>query len=108
MCKHLANSNATDDIGRIVDVFRKVINPFENFCLPMNYEIIVETYKQSVANSPAVDIGIRQFIYQECSLLGWLPTTNSPYQPFGTGISTDFFYTICKDVFDNKLVIIYV
>lgn len=99
ICEYLSNSNATNDLDRIVEVFRKITNPSEYFCIPWSYESMVELYKQS-----DVDFGIRQFLYQKCSTLGWLPTTNSPYQPFGSGISTDLFYNYCMDIFDNKLV----
>lgn len=102
LCKFLANANATDDLGRIVEVFRKILYISDEFCIPISYELIIDVYKDSDVESPTVVLGVRQFVYQECSTLGWFPSSNSLYQPFGSGFSVDLFYNICKDTFENK------
>lgn len=101
MCTFLANANATDDLGRLVEVARSIMGS-DVSCAPLTYDLVIETYKQSDENSPVVEFGIRQFVYQECSSLGWFPTSSSPYQPFGAGFSVDLFYNICMDSFEHK------
>lgn len=103
MCRFLANTNATDDLGRLVEVARYIYGT-DTACVEISYELVIETYKDSYEDSPAVQLGVRQFVYQECSALGWFPSSSSSYQPFGSGFSTDLFYNICKDTFGNKLV----
>lgn len=101
----MANSNATDALGKIIDVARDIFSSEDDdYCVEMDYEFLINNYKESEENHPNVQTGLRQFIYLECSSLGWYPTSNSRYQPFGSRFSTDLFYNICKDTFSNKYI----
>lgn len=105
MCRVLANSNASDALGRIIDVGRYIFaSEDDNYCASLDYEFLINSYKESEENHPNVQSGIRQFLYLECSSVGWYPNSNSRYQPFGSSFSTDLFYNICKDTFSNKFV----
>lgn len=102
LCRLLANTNATNDLSRIVEVAREIMLSTVYKCHPITYEHTVEAYKESDWYDGVVFAGVRQIFYQQCAGLGWFPTTNSAYQPFGSGFSTELFYSMCKDTFDNK------
>lgn len=104
LCSILAEADATNDLGRLVILFRKVMD-IDKGCNSLTYEYFVEAYKRSDENSTFITFGDRQFLYQKCSSLGWYPTSSSVYQPFGSGFSTELFYNMCKDIFENKLVV---
>lgn len=44
----------------------------------------------------------RQWFYQTCSELGYFQTSDDPYEVFGQGFSTKFFWQECSDVFGPK------
>jgi len=45
---------------------------------------------------------LRQFVYQECTEYGWFLTTEGGNHPFGTFVTVDGDYKMCKDIFGSS------
>lgn len=81
--------------------FHLSLLPESDECFNVNLNEVVTTYQNEDLTSIIVVYGIRQAVYQQCSTLGWFPTSNSNYQPFGTNVDVGALYAICEGVFGS-------
>lgn len=75
---------------------------FEDLCIALNYNEMLNDTLQTALNSTLVRIGSRQALYQSCNELGWFHSSDSIHQPFGGSFPLDVFNQICGDVFGEN------
>lgn len=87
MC-HLLNQHPKE-----VALSRVAQSTFEPSCIPMDlgwFELFFQLP------------GYREYAYQQCSGLGWIPNTSSPNQPFGGEMPLELFYDTCTALFGKS------
>lgn len=71
------------------------------WCLPLDYDYLMNLDREVELDSFAVRYGIRQNTYQQCTQLGWHHSSDSPNQPFGNRFPIDLAYQACESVFED-------
>lgn len=66
---------------------------FEENCLSIDRSVI--------ENYISLD-GNKEWAFQQCSGLGWIPNSSSKNQPFGTMFPVEFFYQMCQFLFGDR------
>lgn len=100
----LQNPAAQSPVHAVLDVLNflgNIFGPDDDFCLPLDYDFVIEEERKTELDSIAAIYGIRQRTYQACTQLGWLHTSDSPNQPFGNRFPLEFVHLACEDVFDE-------
>lgn len=79
-------------------------NPAADDCVDFRFENQVEIHRNISWDSFPAGRGYRQWFFQLCSEFGWFRTTASPYQPFGSRVTLDFYLTFCNEVYGDMYV----
>ncbi|KAG4066772.1 hypothetical protein HA402_012839 [Bradysia odoriphaga] len=70
-------------------------------CFNIDYEELIESERETEWNATSVVSGGRQWSYQLCGTIGWVPSSGSPDQPFGSTFPAEFFLEGCQVIFDD-------
>lgn len=108
VCQELQNPAAASPVHALASVFEMLFNGTglgTDYCLPLDYDFLVELDREVELDSIVALYGIRQSTYQYCMQLGWQHTSDSPNQPFGNRFSLDFANQGCESVFKEMLVL---
>ncbi|XP_053690992.1 thymus-specific serine protease-like [Sabethes cyaneus] len=100
VCGEITGSDAETAVEALGNWFN-TIWPQELGCAISDPAEVIELLQDTDWNSEFSPYGLRQMIYQECTEVGWFPTTDSPFQPFGDRVTIDFYIEMCRQVFGD-------
>ena len=100
ICEDLTtNNNNTNDLIAFSEWF--LIEHQSTGCFEMTFEELVEFLAEEQWNNFGAITGRRQFVYLTCTEYGWFPTSDGTKQPFGNGITLDYFIEMCSRVYGS-------
>ncbi|CAO1423307.1 unnamed protein product [Diamesa hyperborea] len=100
MCEDLTSSNNnTNDLIAFSEWF--LIEHQSTGCFEMTFEELVDFLAEEHWNDFGAITGRRQFTYLTCTEYGWFATSDSTKQPFGNGITLDYFIEMCSRVYGS-------
>jgi len=103
VCTLLANETHATDAAAIAAVVVYLIDEIggeEGQCIDIDYQVAIESERQTAWDYPTNEFGLRQYTYQLCTQLGWYHSSNSRFQPYGSSFPAAFRHQACGDVFD--------
>lgn len=72
-------------------------------CFDYRNDAVVEMYSDATWESASTINGLRQFLWLQCTQLGWFPITNQGQDhPYGRRFETRFFRRWCADAFNHE------
>lgn len=99
-CDHIiAGESSIESIAYILNNF---IDIDGGQCIDIDYDSIIEAERQTEWDSPAVEVGYRQWTYQLCSQIGWFHTSGAEDQPFGDRFPVELYHAGCQAVFGDS------
>ena len=99
LCAIMANESLGPPLQRYAAVNSLLLKVSGEESVDANFSADVEFMKQSLWDSPAVEGGLRQWVYQTCTEFGYYQTTDSAQQPFGDLISLSSQLKTCLLVY---------
>ncbi|XP_055605653.1 putative serine protease K12H4.7 [Uranotaenia lowii] len=70
-------------------------------CVDLSFESYMAPLLETDFDHDALQSGLRQRLYLQCTSTGFFPTTDSRYQPFGDQIDSDFYVEVCRRAFGD-------
>lgn len=77
---------------------------YDGCFMTYQYADYVKNMRLTSLNSTYTRYGDRQALYEQCTQVGWFPTTDSDRQPFGRMIPLAFYTQLCSDVFGADVI----
>lgn len=96
VCDMVLNTTHPSPAAAVAAVVREFQGPN---CLHIDYDGFIATESDIELDSIAAMAGVRATMYQMCTQLGWWPTSDSEFQPFGSMYPLAFFEEICLTLF---------
>ena len=100
LCNIMANASLGSALERYVVVNNLLLKASGEEGMNANFSAQVEFMREKAWNSPAVEGGARQWVYQTCNEFGYYQTTDSAQQPFGDLITLSSQLKMCSEVYD--------
>lgn len=100
LCNVMANTSLGSSLERYAAVNTLLLQYSGEEGVDANFSAEVEFMKEVSWDSPAVEGGMRQWIYQTCTEFGYYQTTDSAKQPFGDLITLSSQLKTCSEVYD--------
>ena len=100
LCSIMANTSLGTPLERYAAVNHLMLASAGQTLLDANFSAEVEFMRNGSWDSPAVEGGARQWVYQTCSEFGYYQTTDSAQQPFGDLVSLSSQLKTCALVYD--------
>ena len=100
ICNIMANASLGSALERYAAVNTLLLKYSGEKGVNANFSAEVEFMREKAWNSPAVEGGARQWVYQTCNEFGYYQTTDSAQQPFGDLITLSSQLKMCSEVYD--------
>lgn len=97
-CNELLGTDADTAVEAFTNWFNSRFTEDEG-CIVTDLQTVIDEFRETDWDSPFVQNGARQWMYQQCAEFGWFQTTNSAYQPFGDRVTVELHAEICRKVF---------
>lgn len=98
----LALQNTTDLEAFAKHFFTSKKFDSKDYCLDIDYDELIDYYRNIKWNVGSTKYEDRQWTYQTCTEYGYFQTSESPYQPY-SGFPVQFDYQKCADFYDDKM-----
>lgn len=99
LCAIMVNSSLGSPLQRYAAVNSLLLKASGEDSVDANFSAEVEFMKGEAWDSPAVEGGARQWVYQTCTEFGYYQTSDSAKQPFGDLITLDSQLKTCSLVY---------